>query len=99
MSNIATNTSEAISQIISYLIGFFEQVREYVKHYLEIYVFSKNPALASKFGDYLVFLVTLTVIYALIELVEGFKRLLRLIVILGWVLFIVLLAASYIGLK
>ncbi len=91
--------NEAASQIVSYLVGFFEQVRQYVKHYLEVYVFSKNPALASKFGDYLVFLVTLTVIYALIEVVEGFKRLLRLLVILGWVLFIILLVISYVGLR
>ena len=85
-----------LSQVISYLTGIFEQIRLYVKHYLEMYVFSKNPELASKFGDFLVFLVTLTVIYALIEFVEGFKRVLRIIVILGWVLFLLLVGLSYV---
>ena len=84
------------SEVISYLIGVFEQIRLYVKHYLQIYVFSKNPQLAARFGDFLVFMVTLTVIYALIELLEGFKRLLRILIILGWALLILLMVISYI---
>ncbi|NPA85251.1 MAG: hypothetical protein GXO07_04505 [Crenarchaeota archaeon] len=87
----------AINAIINYLIDLYERLRAIVAHYLHIYVFSKDPALAAKYGDFLIFMVTLTVIYALIELLEGFKKFFRVLLLLGWTILIVLIALNYLA--
>ena len=88
-------TPPSANFIISVLYNFYEKLREVVSHYLKLYVFSKNPALATKYGDFIIFLVTLTVIYGLIEVLEGFKKFFRIILALGWGLLIILIVVNY----
>ncbi len=86
---------KAINVIINYLSSLFEQLKAIVAHYLQLYVFSKNSELASKYGNFIVFMATLTVIYALIELIEGFKKFFRIIIVMGWALLVLLIAVNY----
>ena len=88
---------KAINVVVSYLAELYDQLRSIVAHYLQIYVFSKNPALASKYGDFLIFMVTLTVIYGLIELLEGFKKFFRILLALGWAILVALIALNYLA--
>ncbi|ABU81953.1 hypothetical protein [Ignicoccus hospitalis] len=89
------NENEAINALINVIGTLFARLREVVAHYLQLYVFSKNPSLASKYGDFIIFMVTLTVLYALIEILEGFKKFFKVILALGWTLLAVLIALNY----
>jgi len=91
--------NKTINILLNYVASFYEKLRALVAHYLQIYVFSKNPALAAKYGDFLIFMVTLTVIYALIELLEGFKKFFKILLLLGWSILIILIALNYLAVR
>jgi hypothetical protein len=42
-------------------------------------------------------MVTLTVIYGLIELLEGFKKFFRILLALGWAILVALIALNYLA--
>ena len=86
-----------LKTLLNYAIQFYTWIQDIVAHYLQIYVFSKNPELAARYGNALVLMVTLTVIYALLELFESFKRFLRYIIMVGWAILVFALVFNYLS--
>ncbi len=95
----AQSTSEAIKTLLNYAAQFYTWIQGIVAHYLQIYVFSKNPELAARYGNLIVLMVTLTVIYALLELFESFKKALRYIIVMGWLVLILAIVFNYVNRK
>ncbi len=87
---------KAIATILNYFAQFYSWLQAQVAHYLQIYVFSKNPVLAEKYGSLIVLMTTLTIIYALLEIFESFKKILRYIILLGWFILILSMAFNFV---
>ena len=62
-----------------------------IRTLLESTVFKERPDLASEFANSISILASVTAIYMILELFEGLKKLLRLILILGWGLLLIAL--------
>jgi len=86
-----------LKTLLNYAVQAYTWIQNMVAHYLQIYIFSKNPELASRYGNALVLMVTLTVIYALLELFESFKKFLRYIIIVGWAVLVFALVFNYLN--
>lgn len=59
-----------------------------IKSLLENTVFSGHPELAQKYADATTILVSITAIYLILTLMEGLKKFLKLLIIVGWGLLI-----------
>ncbi|UXD22419.1 hypothetical protein IPA_04555 [Ignicoccus pacificus DSM 13166] len=82
---------------MNYATQFYSWIQGIVSHYLQIYVFAKNPELAARYGNLIVLMVTLTVIYALLEVFESFKKVLRYIILMGWFILVLAIVFNYLN--
>lgn len=85
------NLNEVVKEFTKYAAAFYTMVKDIVANVLETYVFKSNPELAAKYGEILITLVTATVIYALLEFFVAIRKVVRTLIILGWVIFIIVL--------
>ncbi|ALU11607.1 hypothetical protein EYM_03010 [Ignicoccus islandicus DSM 13165] len=88
---------QSISTVLNYIAQFYTWLQTQVAHYLQIYVFEKNPVLAERYGNLIVLMTTLTIIYALLEFFESFKKVLKYIIGLGWFILVLSIAFNFLN--
>jgi hypothetical protein len=80
-----------MAQVLNFLHYLYGLMRGGIVFLLEQTVFRENEQLAGFYGDVVSFLVSLTVIYLLLLLVNSAKKVIGVILFLGWALFVVAL--------
>jgi len=75
-----------VDDILNFLYLIYRLVRDAIQWLLENTIIRANPPLSGRFADVITLLTTLTAILLLLELVSGAKKMLAIIVALGWTL-------------
>jgi len=61
---------------------------------LENTIFKDYPEYATTYGDAITFLVSITAIYLILEMVSSAKRIIKIILAVGWALLFITIAIS-----
>lgn len=80
-----------ISQLLLFLSTAYNYLVDLLSNILKETVFKSNPGLATQYSEGITLLITLTVIYLILEFFTAAKRVVRVILIIGWVLLILAL--------
>ena len=91
-----TNISELLKQkepgIIDYIANFLFTIYDYLKKgivfLLEQTIFKTNPQLADYYAEVAAFLASITAIFVILEVISVSKKAVKLLLILGWLLFV-----------
>jgi hypothetical protein len=86
-SNLFQEILNVIAQIYNILIGLIQSI-------LQSTILKEDPSLASTYANLLGWLAVLTAIYILLLVAESFKKILGILVALGWIF---LLAIMYLA--
>ena len=84
----------SIEAAINFLYAAYYYMRSAIMSVLESTVFVENPDAAILYADSITFLASITAIYLILEFFTTAKRIVRLVMILGWILLIVSLVAG-----
>lgn len=76
-------------QALNFIYPFYSYLTNAITYLLEQTIFKSSPQLAQTYGDVATFLATLTAIYIILEVFAIAKRIVRVLLALGWVLFAV----------
>ena len=74
--------------IINFFYLLYQAVKDVIQYIFESTIMKVNPSLAAKYADATTILITITAILIILEVFTAAKKILRIIVILGWVLLI-----------
>lgn len=80
-----------LSMIADAIISAYNWLTNFLTQILQQTILKDNPSIAQDYGSAIAMLVSLTAIYILLVLVSAFKKILGIILALGWVLLIVAL--------
>jgi len=75
--------------LINFIYMVYRLIRDTIQWLLKNTVIRANPSLAGQLADVITLLSTLTAILLILEFVNGAKKALAIIVVLGWTLLIV----------
>lgn len=78
-------------QLVNFIYAIYNGLTKALSFLLEQTVFKEYPKLAEFYGQVASFLVSITAIYLMLLLVTAAKKVIGLLLILGWALFIVTL--------
>jgi len=81
-------------QIVNFLYAIYYFLRSAIAFLLEATLFKDHPEYAATYGDAITFLVSLTALYLILEMIEAAKKWVKIILILGWGLLIVTIITS-----
>ena len=73
----------------NFLYSAYDYLRKLIVYMLEQTIFKGQPGLATFYGDAATFLASITALYILISLVTMARRVVMVVLIIGWVLFVV----------
>jgi hypothetical protein len=79
---------------MTFLATAYSTLRSFIETLLEETLFKARPELATQFAEGVSILVTLTALYLILEFVSSAKKIIRAVLVLGWVLLIVAILAS-----
>ena len=74
--------------IINFFYLIYQAVRDVIQYIFESTIMKVDPSLAAKYADATTILITITAILIIFEVFTAAKKVLRILVILGWVLLI-----------
>ena len=74
--------------IINFFYLLYQAVRDVIQYIFESTIMKVDPSLAAKYADATTILITITAILIIFEVFTSAKKILRIIVVLGWVLLI-----------
>ena len=74
--------------IINFFYLLYQAVRNVIQYIFESTIMKVDPSLAAKYADATTILITITAILVIFEVFTSAKKILRIIVVLGWVLLI-----------
>jgi len=74
--------------IINFFYLLYQAVRNVIQYIFESTIMKVDPSLAAKYADATTILITITAILIIFEVFTSAKKILRIIVVLGWVLLI-----------
>ena len=78
--------------IIDYITNFLFTIYDYLKKgivfLLEQTIFKTNPQLADYYAEVAAFLASITAIFIILEVVSVSKKIVKILLILGWLLFV-----------
>ena len=77
-----------IDSIANFLFTMYEYLKKGIMFILEQTVFKANPQLADYYAAAAAFLASLTAIFIMLEVLSVPKNLVKILLILGWVLFL-----------
>ncbi len=77
------------AKVTNFLYSAYAYLRNLVVYMLEQTVFNGQPELASFYGGAATFLASITALYILISFVTMARRVVMVVLIIGWVLFVV----------
>ena len=78
-----------LEKAASFLYIIYDYIRKAIVFLLEKTIFRENPKLAEFYGDVASFLASLTAIYLLLLLIASAKKIIGVLLVLGWALFVV----------
>ena len=85
-----------LQYVIEGLLMLYNWLVYIVKYTLEVTVFKENPDLAQKYADAIGILSSITAIYLIFVLFESAKKILKVILVLGWGLLILAMVLGYV---
>ena len=74
--------------IINFFYLLYQAVRDVIQYIFESTIMKVDPSLAAKYADATTILITITAILIIFETFTAARKILRILVILGWVLLI-----------
>ena len=86
-----------MEQLINVLYAIYYFIREVVSKLFEYTLFRGRPDLATLYGDALTILISLTAVYLLLELFAAARRIIKWLLLIGWLLLIVSMVAGAAG--
>ncbi|MBE0478706.1 hypothetical protein IBX65_06270 [Candidatus Aerophobetes bacterium] len=78
-----------LEKAANFIYIIYDYIRKAIIFLLERTIFRDNPKLADFYGDVASFLASLTAVYLLLLLIASAKKIIGVLLILGWVLFFV----------
>ncbi|MBS7641942.1 MAG: hypothetical protein QW374_01040 [Candidatus Bathyarchaeia archaeon] len=75
--------------LINFLWTIYHYLREFIRFILSSTVFKAAPEAAATYSDICTLLVALTALYLILEFVAAARKIVRVILIISWLLFIV----------
>ena len=82
-------------QLINFIYAVYYFIRNLIMMLLNETIFKGHPAYAASYGDAITLLVSLTALYMILELVSAGKRIIKAILILGWIFLVIAILVSY----
>lgn len=83
-----------IEDVVNVLYLLYQLARGAIQFILENTIARANPTIAAKFADATTMLITITAIWLIFEFVASAKKVVKIIVVLGWILLIASMAIS-----
>ena len=80
---------------INFLSLIYNYISDLITFILENTLFTANPEIATRFGDVLTLLITLSTFFILLEFVNSAKKIIKLLLILGWILVVISIIIEY----
>lgn len=80
-----------LEKAANFIYVIYDYIRKTIVFLLEKTIFKNNPKLADFYGDVASFLASLTAVYLLLLLVASAKKIIGVVLLLGWALFFVAL--------
>ncbi|MCD6232123.1 hypothetical protein J7K28_05815 [Candidatus Aerophobetes bacterium] len=80
---------KVIEQIANFLYSIYNSLTEGLSFLLEQSIFKEYPKVAEFYGQVASFLISITSLYLILLLVTAAKKVIGVVLILGWILFIV----------
>lgn len=77
-----------VEDIVNFLYLLYQSTRGAIQSILENTIARANPALATKFADAMTMLITVTAILLIFEFFTAAKKIVRIVVVVGWILLI-----------
>ena len=77
-----------IDSIANFLFAMYEYLKKGIVFILEQTVFKANPQLADYYAEVAAFLASLTAIFIILEVLSVPKKVVKILLILGWILFL-----------
>jgi len=82
-----------LEKAANFIYIIYDWIRKAIVYLLEKTLFQGNPKLANFYGEVSTFLASLTAVYLLLLLVASARKIIGVILLLGWVLFIIAILA------
>ncbi len=86
-----------LQYIIEGLLMLYNWLVYIVRYTLEVTIFKENPTLAQKYADAMGILSSITAIYLILVLFESAKKILKVVLVLGWGLLILAMILGYVS--
>lgn len=83
--------------IIEGLLLLYNWLVYIIRYILEATLFKENPSIAQKYADAIGILSSITAVYLILVLFESAKKIIKVILALGWGLLILALILGYVG--
>jgi len=77
-----------IDDIINFFYLFYRAIRRLIQYLFEATIVKADPSLAAKYADATTILITITALLLVLEIFSAAKKILRILVVIGWVLLI-----------
>jgi len=77
-----------IDDIINFFYLFYRAIRRLIQYIFEATIVKADPSLAAKYADATTILITITALLLVLEIFSAAKKILRILVVIGWVLLI-----------
>jgi len=81
--------SDIVNMIVQGILAVYNWLVEFLRNLFLLTVFRDRPDLADKFSSALTILISLTAIYLLLVFVSAIKRIIGILLLIGWVLLII----------
>jgi len=75
--------------LVNFFYLLYRAVRAFIQYIFEATIMRADPTLAAKYADATTILITVTAILLVLEVFSAAKKILRILVILGWALLVV----------
>lgn len=81
-------------QIVNFLYAIYYFLRNAIAFLLESTLFQEHPEYAATYGDAISFLISLTALYLILEMIATAKKWVKILLIIGWGLLLVTIITS-----
>jgi len=81
-------------QIINFLYAIYYFLRDFISFILQNTIFKNYPQYAATYGDAITFLISITAVYLILELISSAKKIIKIILVLGWALLFITIGLS-----
>jgi len=86
--------NDVVSMIVQGILAIYNWLVEFLRNLFVSTVFKDRPDLADKFSSALTILISLTAIYLLLVFVSAIKKIIGILLLIGWVLLIIAIVGA-----